>query len=114
MQELEAALSLCNDTAPGEDGIKGLIRSVLEYRFIAFNRMADTHMLKLKRLQYRCLRIMQSMQSTHVQTFEIIGGVPPLSMRYSMLNHGYLISAFSTPGQPLRQELVALSRLNSP
>jgi hypothetical protein len=35
-------------------------------------------------------------------------------MRFSMLNHGYLISAFSTAGHPLRQELAALSRLNSP
>jgi hypothetical protein len=31
-----------------------------------------------------------------------------------MLNHGYLISAFSTAGHPLRQELAALSRLKSP
>jgi hypothetical protein len=41
-------------------------------------------------------------QSTHVQTLEIIGGVPALRMR------------FSTAGHPLRQELAALSRLNSP
>jgi hypothetical protein len=35
-------------------------------------------------------------------------------MRFSMLNHGYLISAFSTVGHPLRQELAILSRLSSP
>jgi hypothetical protein len=34
------------------------------------------------------------MQLSHVQTLEVIGGVPPLRMRFSMLNHGYLISAF--------------------
>jgi hypothetical protein len=32
------------------------------------------------------------MQSTHVQTLEVIGGVPPLRMRFSMLSHDYLIS----------------------
>jgi hypothetical protein len=36
---------------------KGLIRSVLECGFIAFDWMAATHIFKLKRIQYRCLRI---------------------------------------------------------
>jgi hypothetical protein len=83
---------------------KGLIRSVLEDGCIAFDRMAGTHthMLKLERLQYRCLRIaLGLMQSTYVQTLEVIGGVPPLRMRFSMLNQGYLISAFSSAGHPL-------------
>jgi hypothetical protein len=44
------------------------------------------------------------------RTLETIGGVPPLRMRFSMLNYGYLISVFSTAGQ----ELATLSRLNSP
>jgi hypothetical protein len=35
-------------------------------------------------------------------------------MRFSMLNHGYLISDFFTAGHTLRQELAALSRWNSP
>jgi hypothetical protein len=72
-------------------------------------------MLKLEKVQYRCLKInLGSMQSTHVQMLEVIGGVPPLRMRLSMLNHGYLISAFATAGHSLRQSLAALSRLNSP
>jgi hypothetical protein len=76
---------------------RGLIRSVLEYGCIAFDRMAATHMLKLEGIQYRCLRIaLGFMQSTHVQTLEVIGGVAPLRMWFSMLNHKYLISAFST------------------
>jgi hypothetical protein len=53
------------------------------------------------------------MQSTHVQTLEVIGGIPPLMLRFSMLNHKYLISAFSTGGHPLRRLLAVLSRLNS-
>jgi hypothetical protein len=53
---------------------KGLIRSVLEYSCIAFDRMAGTHMLKLVRIQYRWLRIAVGlMQSTNVQTLELIG-----------------------------------------
>jgi hypothetical protein len=52
-------------------------------------------MLKLEIVQHRCLRIaLGLLQSTHVQTLEVIGGVPPFRMRISVLNHGYLISAF--------------------
>jgi hypothetical protein len=36
---------------------RGLIRSVLEYDCISFDRMAATHMLKLERIQYRCFRV---------------------------------------------------------
>jgi Mlc titration factor MtfA (ptsG expression regulator) len=39
------------------DVYRGLICSVLEYGCIAFDRIAATHMLKLERMQYRCLRI---------------------------------------------------------
>jgi hypothetical protein len=54
-------------------------------------------MLKLGRIQYQCLKIaLGLMHSTHVQSLEVIGGVPPLKLRFSMLNHKYLISAFST------------------
>jgi hypothetical protein len=71
-------------------------------------------MLKLERIQYRCLRIaLGLMQSTHVQMPEVIGGVAPLRLMFSMLNHKYLISAFSTGGNPLRWWLEMLSRLNS-
>jgi hypothetical protein len=52
-------------------------------------------------------------QFTHVETLEVLGGVPPLRLRFSMLNHRYLISAFSTGGHPLRRWLEMLSRLNS-
>jgi hypothetical protein len=66
---------------------------------MAFDPIAATHMLKLERIQYRCLRIaLGLMQSTHVQTLEVIGEVPPLRLRFSMLNCKYLISSFSTGG----------------
>jgi hypothetical protein len=73
----------------------GRISSVLEYGCIAFDRMAATHLLKLKRIQYRCLRIaLGFMQSTHIQTLEVIGGVESLRLRFSMLNNKYLIRLF--------------------
>jgi hypothetical protein len=53
------------------------------------------------------------MQSTHVQTLEVIGGLPSLRLRFSMLNHKFLISAFSTGGHPLQRLLAMLLRLNS-
>jgi hypothetical protein len=61
----------------------------------------------LERIQYRYLRI------AYVQTLEVFGGVPPLRLRFSMLNIKYLILAFSTGGHPLRRLLAMLSRLNS-
>jgi hypothetical protein len=71
-------------------------------------------MLKLERIQYRCLWIaLGLMQSTHVQTLEVIDGLPPLKLRFSMLNHKCLISTFSTGGYPLRRLLVVLSRLKT-
>jgi hypothetical protein len=63
---------------------KGLIRSVSEYEYIVFDRFATTHILKLEKIQYRCLRMaLGLMQSTHVQTLEVIDGV---------LNQGSIIS----------------------
>jgi hypothetical protein len=53
------------------------------------------------------------MQSTHVQTLQVIGGVPPMRLRFSMLNHKYLISAFLTGGHPQKRLLAVLLRLNS-
>jgi hypothetical protein len=60
-----------------------LIRSVLKYGCIAFDQLAATHMLKLERIQYRCLRIaLGLMQSTHIQMLEVIGGVPTLRLPF--------------------------------
>jgi ribonuclease HI len=94
---------------------KGLIRSVMEYGCVAFDRMADTHLLKLERIQYKCLRIaLGLMQSTHVQAVEVIAGVPPLRLRFAMLNHKFLISVKNNHNHPLLNKLTLLARLNSP
>jgi hypothetical protein len=93
---------------------RGLIRSILEFGCIASDQMAATYMLKLDRIQYRCLSIALGLiPSTLVQTLLVIGGVPPLRLGFSILNHRYLISAFLTGGHPLRRLLAVLSRLNS-
>jgi hypothetical protein len=62
-------------------------------------------LIHVERVQYPCLRIaLGLMQSTHVQTLEVIGGVL-LRMRFLMLTHGYLILAFSTAdGRPFKVE----------
>jgi hypothetical protein len=94
---------------------KGLVRSILEYGCLAFDRMADNYMLKLERIQYRCLRIaLGLMQSTHVQTVEIIAGVEPLRLRYSMLNQKYLTKVVSSAIHPLKQKLSELHSMGSP
>jgi hypothetical protein len=52
-------------------------------------------MLKLEHIiQYRCLRIaLDLMQSTQVETLEVIAAVEPLRMLFSMLNQRYLTKA---------------------
>jgi hypothetical protein len=48
------------------------------------------------------------MQSTHVQTVEIIAGVEPLRLRYSMLNQRFLTKVLSSVSHPLKQKLSEL------
>jgi RNase H len=55
-----------------------------------------------------------TMQSTHVQTVEVIAGVEPLRLRYSMPNERYLVSAFSRGSSILSQKLATLQSLRSP
>jgi ribonuclease HI len=94
---------------------KGLIRSVLEYGCVAFDRASKNHILKLERIQYRCLRIaLGLMQSTHVQTVEIIANIVPLTLRFSMLNQRFLTNVFSKEAHPLKSKLHTLHQLQSP
>jgi hypothetical protein len=77
--------------------------------------LADNHMLKLERILYRCLRIaLGLMQSTHVQTVEIIAGAEPLRLRYSMLNQRFLTKVLSSASHPLRKKLSELHSMGSP
>jgi hypothetical protein len=76
--------------------------------------MADIHMLKLERIQYRCLRIaLGLMQSTHVLTVEVIAGVVPLRMRFSLLSQKFLTSVYAREAHPLKQKLLTLQSLDS-
>jgi ribonuclease HI len=94
---------------------KGLVRSVLEYGCITFDRAADTHLLKLERVQYRCLRIaLGLMQSTHVQTVEVIASVEPLRLRFSMLNQRFLTKTLAKINHPLTNKLRTLQNLQCP
>jgi hypothetical protein len=64
-----------------------------------------------KRIKKRiALRLMQS---SHVQTLEVIGGVPLLRWKFSMLNHKYLIWGFLTAGHRLGRLLSMLLGVNS-
>lgn len=68
------------------------IRSVLEYGCFCFQSAAKIHMIKLERIQYRCLRIaLGCMHSTHTLSLEVLAGVPPLKTRLYQLAHRTLI-----------------------
>ena len=68
------------------------ILSVLEYGSFCFMYAAKTHILKLERIQYRCLRIaLGCMQSTHTMSLEVLAGVMPLRLRFFELSFRFLI-----------------------
>uniref|UniRef100_A0A1B0GPH6 Endonuclease/exonuclease/phosphatase domain-containing protein n=1 Tax=Phlebotomus papatasi TaxID=29031 RepID=A0A1B0GPH6_PHLPP len=70
------------------------IRSVLEYGCIVFRTAARTHLIKLYRIQWQCLRIcLGLMKSTHTMTVEVLAGVCPLQLRFGLLAERFLIKA---------------------
>lgn len=71
---------------------KTTVRSVIEYGSFCFYPAARTHILVLKRIQYRCLRLaLGSMNSTHTKSLEVLAGVPPLMIRFYELGSRFLI-----------------------
>lgn len=68
------------------------ILSVLEYGSFCFRSVAKIHMIKLERIQYRCLRIaLGCMHSTHTMSLEVLAGVLPLTERFYQLAFRTLI-----------------------
>ena len=68
------------------------ILSVLEYGCFCFRSAANTHIIKLERIQYRCLRIaLGCMQSTHTMSLEVLAGILPLKHRFWNLSYRLLI-----------------------
>lgn len=68
------------------------ILSVLEYGSFCFLSAANTHLITLERIQYRCLRLaLGCMNSTHTMSLEVLAGVLPLKDRFSMLALRFLI-----------------------
>jgi hypothetical protein len=63
--------------------LKGLVRSVLLYGCVYFAEMAETHLKKLERVQWRGQRFsLALMQSTHMGKVEALSGVPLLDLRF--------------------------------
>ncbi|XP_055597805.1 uncharacterized protein LOC129755617 isoform X3 [Uranotaenia lowii] len=68
------------------------ILSVMEYGSFCFQSAAKTHLIKLERIQYRCLRIaLGCMPSTHNMSLEVLAGILPLKDRYNLLSLRFLI-----------------------
>ncbi|XP_058446931.1 uncharacterized protein LOC131427600 [Malaya genurostris] len=64
----------------------------MEYGCFCFRSAANTHFIKLERIQYRCLRIaLGCMQSTHTMSLEVLAGVLPLKNRFWDLSYRLLI-----------------------
>jgi hypothetical protein len=88
---------------------RGLIGSVLEYGSVCFTNMAKTHMLGLKRVQYRALRFTLGLMGATPNNFlGVLSGIPPLAERFAYLNFRCLVAAFYRLDHPLRERLGVL------
>ena len=68
------------------------VLSVIEYGCFCFRSAANTHLIKLERLQYRCLRIaLGCMHSTHTMSLEVLACVVQLKDRFWDLTNRMLI-----------------------
>jgi hypothetical protein len=76
--------------------------------------MAKTHMLGLKRVQYRALRIVLGlMGSTPNNCLGVLSDIPPLAERFAYLNFRYLVAdAFYRLDHALRERFGVLGALN--
>lgn len=91
---------------------KATIRSILDYGAHCFQFLANTHKLKLQRIQWRSLRIcLGLMVSTHTQSCEVLAGVMPVDIRWRMLTCRLMSKALASPNARLRKSLVALIEL---
>lgn len=87
---------------------KSTIRSVLEYGAFAIQSLANTHKLRLERVQWRALRVcLGMMTSTHTRTLEVQAGILPLDLRWKELNAKFLCKSLAGPSQLLQQSIVA-------
>ncbi|XP_055631931.1 uncharacterized protein LOC129771858 [Toxorhynchites rutilus septentrionalis] len=68
------------------------ILSVMEYGSFCFQSAAKTHLIKLERIQYLCLRIaLGCMPSTHTMSLEVLAGLLPLKDRFNLLSLRFFI-----------------------
>jgi hypothetical protein len=105
---------------PWEEHLSGLIvlyrvlmGSVLKYGSVCFTNMTKTHILGLKRVQYRALRgVLGLIGLTLNNCLGVVSGIPPLAERFPYLNFRYLVAAFYRLGFSLRERLGVLGALN--
>jgi hypothetical protein len=92
---------------------RGLFGLVLKYGSVRFTNMARTHMLGLKRVQYRSLRIALGLMGSNPNNcVGVFGGIAPLAEKFAYMNFRYLVAAFYRLGHSLKDRLGVLGALN--
>lgn len=90
---------------------KSTVRSVIEYGAVAILPMADTHMLRLQRVQWRAIRCaMGFMRTTHTATLEVLSGIPPVRDRLTLVAERALIRFRHGPNDAFWSDLGFLWR----
>jgi hypothetical protein len=89
------------------------IRSDLECGCVCLAEMTETHFKKLKRVQWRGLRVRLALtQSTHTDTVEALSDVSPLDLRFLYLNQMKFLVYLYDRGNALRSRLKTLADLS--
>lgn len=85
---------------------KSTIRPILEYGSYCFQNLANTHKLRIKRIQWRAIRVCFGlMTSTHTATLEVQAGVLPLDLRWKELALRFLCKSLNGPSNLLRNSI---------
>jgi hypothetical protein len=85
--------------------------TLLEFKKLRLIKLSDIR-FKINKPTWKPTLTITPRRYKRGKTVAVIGGVPPLRLRFSMPNHKYLISVFSTGAHPLQRLLAVLSRLN--
>lgn len=82
---------------------KSTIRSILDYGAIAIYNLANTHKLRLERVQWRALRVcLGLMTSTHTKTLEVQAGILPLDLRWKETIAKFICKSIAGPNRLLQ------------
>lgn len=80
----------------------GVVRTKIEYASICLLDCTKSQLIQLKRIQWKCLRIiLGAMSSTHTDSLEVLSNVMPLDIRFSLLADKFINNCIAKEDHPI-------------